>query len=75
MRNNNNIVLLKLPDLPVEADEVEVAEATPTAPASMTSAEDAVVMPNCCLDEPGISSAKKWKIFLFWAFVVVKWSA
>ncbi len=37
----------------------EVAEATPTAPASMTSPDEDVVRPSCCREEPGISSAGK----------------
>ena len=42
--------------------ESEVAEATPTAPASMTSADaeaDVVTPIGCCRGEPGISSAGK----------------
>ena len=45
-----------------EAEAAEVADATPTAPASMTSPEEEVVSPSCCRDEPGISSAGKQNI-------------
>jgi hypothetical protein len=48
----------------------EVAEATPTAPASMTSPDEDVVRPSCCREEPGISSAGKTaKAILSFTFV------
>ena len=44
-----------------EAVAAEVAEATPTAPASTISLDGAVVTPDCWREDPGISSAENGK--------------
>ena len=58
-----SIVLPVLPEWMVWAEAVaaDVAEATPTAPASTISLDGAVVTPDCWREDPGISSAENGK--------------